>query len=581
MFRTFRSEVEGTLSDAMETLDLTIADLGVEEPPEEMDAVLASTVAFKLADSVGEPPPAIAAEITDAVDLAGTTYIDRVVSRGPYVNFYPNDRYYAETVAAVDEEWGRLPDTGERVVVEHTSANPTGPLHVGRGRNTMIGDAIARLLTFGGNAVERHYYVNDAGRQMAVFTWAYETLDETELPPPDRQKGDFDLVRYYRAGHRLLEEGDPEDVEAAEAEISEILQAMEAGDEEAFERVRTVVDQVLSGMQTTLQRLPAPFDEFVRESRFMRDGSSHEIVDRLKALDVAEQSEDAWVLDLTDFGIEKNFVFLRSDGTSLYTTRDIAHHEWKFEEFDRAVTVLGEDQQLHASQLNAALSLLGNDTDPLEEVFCSWVGLPGDEGMSTRRGTGVDLDDLLDEAIERARDEVESRLADRARDDELDDDDIERIARQVGIGAVRFDIVAKQRRKEITFDWDEALDFEAQSAPYCQYAHARACGILDGVEHVPSAAATTGLEHPAELKLIEEIARFPAVIEETGAELEPHRMATYVRTLADVFNGFYRECPVQQAEGETRDARVALVAAARDTLANALWSLGIAAPDSM
>src|SRR5699024_5303212 len=153
---------------------------------------------------------------------------------------------------------------------------------------------------------------------------------------------------------------------------------------------------------------------------------------------------------------------------SLYTTRDLAHHEWKVDNFDHAVTVLGEDHKLQAEQLRETRSILGNDTDKLASVYYSWINLP-EGGMSTREGTGVDLDDLLDESIERAREEVESRLDSRIRDDELDEEDVARIARKVGIGAVRYDIVAKQPAKSITFEWERALDFEAQSAPYVQY----------------------------------------------------------------------------------------------------------------
>ncbi len=235
------------------------------------------------------------------------------------------------------------------------------------------------------------------------------------------------MVRYYRKGNTVLEEGDPDEIEAAEAEVQSILQGLEDGDEETYERVAEVVDTVLGGMQTTLGRLPAEFDEFVKETKFMRNGDTDDLVDRLKGLDCAVYEEDAWQLDLPDF--EKNLVFLRSDGTSLYTTRDLAHHEWKFDTYDRAVTVLGEDHKLQADQLSAALELLDNDTDQLRQVFYSWVNLP-EGGMSTREGTGIDLDDLLDEAIDRAREEVESRLDDRTRGD-LDADDIDRIARQV------------------------------------------------------------------------------------------------------------------------------------------------------
>jgi len=587
MYLSLRSEVEDALEAALAALDLPTDDLGIERPPEDVDAAVASSVAFRLAGEVGAPPPKVAADIAAEFDPTGYDYIGRVDTQGPYVNVYPSDRYVAETVERGQEAgYGRLPDRDTSVVVEHTSANPTGPVHVGRARNPIVGDAVVRVLDFAGYDVDAHYYVNDAGRQVAVFTWAYETFDEADLPEPARDKPDYDLVRYYRKGNAYLEDAEEDAVEAAEAEIEAIMQGLEAGDEDTYERVSDVVDQVLDGMTETLDRLPAEFDEFVKETRFMRDGSTDDVVDRLQALDEAVYEEDAWQLDLSDHGFEKHLVFLRSDDTTLYTTRDVAHHEWKFEVYDRAVTVIGEDHKLTFEQLNQTLELLGHDTDRLDQVFYSWVNLPGGEGMSTREGTGVDLDDLLDEAIDRARAEVEDRLDDRLRDDELDEDDVERIAEQVGTGAVRYDIVSKQPTKSITFEWERALDFEAQSAPYVQYVHARACGILGEAESeglTPAQSVDPDLlDTDAERDLLRTIARFPAVVEEAADELEPHRVATYTRTFAEQFNGFYRECPVLTADDEaTARARLALVAAARETIGNALDLLGVAAPDSM
>jgi len=583
MFLTFRDEVEAALSEALSALDLPSDDLGIEHPPEDVPGVLASSAAYRLADVAGAPPPKIAADIASEIDPAEYDYVGSVQTQGPYVNFLPSDRYFEGTLeAAQADDYGTLEDTGDSVVVEHTSANPTGPVHVGRARNPIVGDALARVLEYAGNDVERHYYVNDAGRQIAVFTWAYETFDESDLPEPERESPEYEMVRYYRAANDYLEEASESEQEAAEDEIGSILQGLENGDEETYERVSEVVDTVLGGMTETLGRLPAEFDEFVKETRFMRDGSTDDLVDRLKELDAAVFEEDAWQLDLPDF--EKNLVFLRSDGTSLYTTRDLAHHEWKFDNYDRAVTVLGEDHKLQADQLSSTLELLGHDTDRLQQVFYSWVNLP-EGGMSTREGTGVDLDDLLDEAIDRAREEVEDRLEDRQRSDDLDGADVERIAHQVGIGAVRYDVVAKQPTKGITFEWDRALDFEAQSAPYVQYVHARCCGIIDegkdaGYE-VPETVSAATLTTDAERDLLRAIARFPGVIEQAAAELRPHVVATYTRDIAEAFNTFYRECPVLDADPETRAARLALVAAARTTVANALDALGVEAPNSM
>ncbi|MFC5277480.1 arginine--tRNA ligase [Halorubrum rubrum] len=593
MFRQFRSEVEAALSDALAALDLPTDDLGIERPPDEMDATLASSVAFRLAGEVGEAPPNVASDVAEAVDVDPYDYLVGVDTAGPYVNFHVGERYLADALdaAAGNEAYGTLPDRDTSVVVEHTSANPTGPVHVGRARNPIVGDAVANLLEYAGYDVDRHYYVNDAGRQMAVFTWAYETFDESDLEgEPARDRIEYDLVRYYRRGNAYLEEADPDDVEAAEAEISAILQGLEAGDEAAYERVGAVVDAVLGGMKDCLARLPAEFDEFVKETRFMRDGSTDEIAARLKETDHAVYEEDAWQLELDEWGIDKNLVFLRSDDTSLYTTRDLAHHEWKFANYDRAVTVLGEDHKLQADQLDAALELLGNDTDALGHVIYSYVNLP-DGKMSTRKGTGVMLDDLLDEAIDRAREAVESRMDDRIRDDDLTDEDVERIAHQVGIGAVRYDIVSKQPAKAITFEWEEALDFEAQSAPFVQYVHARCCGILDEAAEagfdVPESGESIDvdvgtLETDEAEALLREVARFPAVIESAADDLEPHTIATFTREFADAYNAFYRECPVVTAESdELRDARLALVAAARYTMANALDALGVSAPESM
>ncbi|MFP8889562.1 arginine--tRNA ligase [Natrialbaceae archaeon A-CW2] len=589
MFIALRAEVEDALEGALSSLDLPTDDLGIEEPPEDVPAVLASSVAFRLAGELGVAPPQAAVQLAGEIDVDELTYVTQIETQGPYLNFLPSDAYAAETVAAgVDPGYGALPDRETSVVVEHTSANPTGPVHVGRARNPIIGDAVSNLLEIAGYDVDRHYYVNDAGRQMAVFTWAYETFDEADLDDdPERDRIEYDLVRYYRKGNAFLEDADDDAVEAAEAEIQSIMQGLEAGDEEAYERVSEVVDQVLGGMKACLARLPAEFDAFVKETQFMRDGSTDDVVARLKELEGAVYEEDAWQLELEEQGIDKNLVFLRSDDTSLYPTRDLAHHEWKFDNYDRAVTVLGEDHKLQARQLRAALELLGNDTDQLRQVLYSYVNLP--EGkMSTRRGTGIDLDDLLDEAIDRAREEVESRLDDRIRDDDLDEDDIERIAHQVGIGAVRYDIVSKQPTKAITFEWEQALNFEAQSAPYVQYVHARCCGILDeagvGVDgDMETDVDASLLETEAEQHLIETIARFPAVIEEAADDLEPHQVATYTREFAEAFNGFYRECPVlaDDVDQDVREARLALVAASRHTIANALGVLGVAAPESM
>jgi arginyl-tRNA synthetase len=584
MFRAFRSEVEDVLEAALLRLELPSGDLGVERPPPDRDAALASSVSFRLASEAEATPSAIANDIAAAIEITETRYIASVDVAGPYVNFSVSERFYAETLnQSVSSDYGSLSSQNTSIIIEHTSANPTGPIHVGRARNTIFGDSLARLLEYAGYDVERQYYVNDAGRQMALFTWAYETFDEADLPPPERARSDYELVRYYRKGNRYLENADEAATEVAESEIASIIDGLDRGDMAVYERVERVVDSVLEGMQQSLSRLPVAFDQFVKETRFIRNGTAESVIERLQSAPESIYEDGAWQLDLSGHDIDKRLVFVRSDGTSLYTTRDLAYHEWKLQNFDRAVTVLGEDHKLQAEQLDAALSILDVDTDSLDQTFYSYVNLP-DGRMSTREGTGVDLDDLLDEAVKRARSEVTSRVGSRERDDELTQGDIDRIARQVGIGAVRYDIISKQPTKGITFEWERALDFEAQSAPYIQYVHARCCGIQSEAraqEISPDARAELLVTAP-ERALLDEISRLPLTVEAAADELAPHMIATYLRSIAETFNTFYRECSVLSAETtEVSQARLALVGATANAIENALDILGIEAPRSM
>jgi arginyl-tRNA synthetase len=274
--------------------------------------------------------------------------------------------------------------------------------------------------------------------------------------------------------------------------------------------------------------------------------------------------------------MDKEFVLTRADGTSLYTTRDIAYHMWKLANCDEAVNVLGEDQKLAMQRLEATLKILGEKKVP-RIVFYSFVSLP--EGrMSTRKGVVVNLDDLLDEAVARAYVEVDKRRKD------IPEEKKRSIADIVGIGAIRFDIIRVAPEKSITFKWEQALDFEKQGAPFIQYAHARACSII---ERACTEKPKSGEFDPAVLKekeeaaLIKKMALLPYVVEVASKDLKPHLIAGYARELAETFNQFYRYVPVLSAEPELREARLALVDASHVTLANALDLLGIAAPEEM
>ena len=581
MLAELRRQVENALSEALEEAGYADADgLGLEKPPDGVEAEVASSVAFELAD--GGDPTAVADEVAGVVDTDAYELVGSVSTQGPYVNFRASEKYLVRTLEeAQDETYPTLPEKDEKVLLEHTSANPTGPLHVGRARNPIIGDSMGRLLRAAGYDVDVEYYVNDMGRQVATITWALEEFDEKDVADieGEREKPDHDVVRYYRRANEVLEgEHGEKEAERAEKEIDELLRALEDGDEAALELVGEAVDRCLEGQLESLERLGASYDSFVRESEFVLDGSVDNIAERLRSDKRCYEEEDAYALDLSGSGIDKELVFLRGDGTSLYTTRDLAYHIDKFERCDRVINVLGEDHKLQSEQLAAALEVLGHDRDP-EVIFYSYVNLP-DGKMSTREGTVVNMDDLLDEAVERARDEIEKRASDRDRDVEQ----VNETAEAVGIGAVRYDIVARQPEKPITFDWEEALNFDGQHAPYVQYVGARASGIIEKSDAEPApvsdaATAVEALSAPEERALLRKIGELSAVVEDGADELAPHRLATYSRELAESFNEFYRECPVIDSEQER--ARLALVRASRVAIERSLGIIGVKTPEAM
>jgi arginyl-tRNA synthetase len=274
-------------------------------------------------------------------------------------------------------------------------------------------------------------------------------------------------------------------------------------------------------------------------------------------------------VDLTACGFEKRYVLKRKDGTTVYAARDLAYHTWKARNYDRLIDVLGADHKLIGAQLRCTLEILGEK--PPEIVYFEFVSLP-EGSMSTRAGKFVSADELVEEVEKQALVEVAKRRPDLAGEEQRT------IAHAVAIAAIRYDIVRVSPEKSTVFDWKEALDFERQSGPYVQYAHARASSILEKAGPFDEAFVYTT---EGEIRLAKHIARFPAVLEEVVAELRPHLLATYARDLADLFNAFYRDNPVLRSEGEVRSSRLALVRAAQNTLKEALETLGIDALRSM
>ncbi|AGB03824.1 arginine--tRNA ligase [Methanoregula formicica] len=524
-------------------------------------ADLASTVAFSLAKQRRQAPVKIAqdlvAELKKRPELSAIT----IEAKGPYINFIFGNAYVSDVIrAAVKPGYGSLEKKTQRVVLEHTSANPNGPLHVGHIRNSIIGDTLARAFRKAGYPLEVEYYVNDMGRQIAIVVWGFNNLDNTQLPG---EKEDAHIARIYIAANREIEKD-----EGITQQVNVLMQRVESGDPATVEKFKKEVSRCLDGFRVTMKDLNVAHDKFVWESDFIRNGSTEEIIGRLKEKPQARQDETLY-LDLSEFGFENKYVIRRSDGTSVYAARDLAFHAWKGKNFDRVIDVLGADHKLIGAQLQCTMKVLGEKVP--EIVFFEFVSLP-EGSMSTRAGKFISADDLITEVRKRAFDEVTVRRP------ELPEDERRKIAASVGLAAIRYDIVKVSPEKSTVFDWKEALDFERQSGPYIQYAHARACSIL---EKAGDFSECFDLETEQEIALAKQIARFPGIIERVVAELRPNLLAIYARELADTFNSFYHFEQVLKSEGKVRDRRLTLVKAVQNTLKEALETLGIDAIRSM
>ncbi|MDD4137931.1 MAG: arginine--tRNA ligase [Methanoregula sp.] len=546
--------IETAIKDTSGAADALLTDGGEH-------ADLATTVAFALAKQKKQAPVKIAQELVADLkkrpDLSGIT----VEAKGPYINFILSNAYVSDVLkAAVRPGYGNLPKKSTRVVLEHTSANPNGPLHVGHIRNSIIGDTLARAFRKAGYPLEVQYYVNDMGRQIAIVVWGFDTLDSTQQPG---EKEDAHIARVYIAANREIEKD-----ETITRQVNTLMQRVESGDPATVKKFRKEVSRCLDGFAVTLKDLNVVHDRFVWESDFIRNGNTEQIINKLKRMPQAHEDETLY-LDLSEFGFENKYVIRRSDGTSVYAARDLAFHAWKGANFDRVINVLGADHKLIGAQLQCTMKILGEKVP--EIVFFEFVSLP-EGSMSTRAGKFVSADDLITEIRKRAFDEVTTRRP------ELDEETRKAIAASVGLAAIRYDIVKVSPEKSTVFDWKEALDFERQSGPYIQYAHARACSILD---KAGTFTECYDLETEQEIMLAKQIAKLPRVIERVVTELRPHILATYARELADTFNTFYHFEPVLKSDGKIRDRRLTLVKAVQNTLKESLETLGIDAIRSM
>lgn len=574
----FRTEVDGAVRLALSKMGVD-SEFSIEIPS--TDAADLAVPCFLMSKALKRAPKDIAEELASNIEPSGL--ISDVSALNGYLNFKMDGVKLTEgtlkDVLEMKDRYGSLPNKGVKVIVEHTSTNPTGPIHVGRARNPIIGDTLARILDMCGYDVSTEYYVNDVGKQVVILTWGVNNLTKEQVEKEiedrgmqdDRDKIDHKLVAYYRLANKMMEE-DP----AVQEEIGSMLRKFEAGDEEVISTVRKTAEIMLNGLKETLANIDVVLDTYTWESKFIADGSARKYVDELKQSKYAGVEDDgACYLELKDFGIQgKNtrFTFTRADGTTLYTTRDIAYHQDKFKRADKLIDVLGEDQKLGNKQLCCALEILGQ-TRKLDAMFYSFVSLP--EGkMSTRKGVVVYLDDLIDEAVSRAYDEIRSRR------DDMPEDRMREIAKIIGVGAIRYNIVRVQPEKQLVFKWEEALSFDGNSGPFLQYSYARACSMLRKAGDFEEVVDPSLLTDPFELSLIKTISKFESVIEQAGENRRIHLLPAYGHELASAFNQFYASVPVLNSKAE-KDARLTLVKCSKIVLKNVLDCLGLGAPEEM
>ena len=545
------------------------------------------------------PVPQRAQEIAEQVkaEIGSVDGISRVDAVKGYLNLYFTTSEYARRV--VDEvlasrtDFGRGQAKNERVMVEYAQPNTHHSFHMGHARTTILGEVLARLVEFAGFDTIRATYPGDMGLGVITVVWAYDKFHKGQEPQGIHERGQW-LLKIYVEATAMLEKKEnetPEETaqrEAYDAERRDMLRKWEAGDAYVHELWRVTREWALDEFRDVLRMLDVKMDVWFYESEANKLG--REIVDELIAKGIAEDERATGgpvIVKIDEkLGLTKEkyrtMVILRSDGTTLYSTKDLALAKQKFEKYhvDRSIYVVDFRQSLHFQQVFKILELWGfPQAAKCYHLSYGYVTLP-DGAMSSRRGNVELFKKIYDEAIKRVL-AVESE-----RSGNIPEGDRVKIAEQIGLGALVYSMLSVDNNKDIVFDINEALSFDGRTGPYIQNAHVRANSILKKAnfqtfERLNDSKFDYELDKH-EIELIEQISRFPNAVQQAANEYRPLVMAAYAYDLANAFHSFYHAVPVLQSEHEhVRNARLQLVAAAKQTIANALRLLDIQAPDVM
>ena len=520
---------------------------------------------FGMAKKVGTDPKTLSAAL--AGQFKGVAGVAEAVAAGPYVNLsFTRDLFARQFVADVLAGHATAAKaSGAKVLIEHTSINPNASPHVGRARNAIIGDTIARLYRFLGNATEVHYYVNDIGKQIALLVYACRGRDNLQFN---------DLLDEYVAISKKAQE-DP----AVEQIAFDLLNKFEQGDPSVRAEFRNVVDLCVKGQVAILGRLGITYDIFDRESTFLNDARVQPVIERLKAANALITDEHGrQVVDLLELGFKREegryVVLSRANGTSMYVARDLAYTIFKSEiAADANLSVLGEDHRLYQEQLDLILRTSGFKTP--EVIYYSFVLLKQGK-MSTRQGNVVLLSEFIDMACDRAAARI------REANPSLTDDEVRELAETVAVGAVRYGILSVSPTKNVVFDLEDSLRFEGNTGPYLQYSCTRMASILAkyGGE-IPPLPSTLPSLNESEWALIMEMTKLVDEVHGAATSRNPSSLCAYGFELARAFNRFYQDSSVLDAPADEKAMRLNVCAATGTVLAACLGVLGIQVPRRM
>ena len=529
------------------------------------------------------PVPQLAAQIASQVSeaLRLPSGFQRIEAVNGYLNLYFDPleftRRVVDAVLEAGDRFGWGETKGKRILVEFSQPNTHKAFHVGHLRNVVLGDALCNILEAAGYDVIRANYINDTGLHVIKWLWNYQKFHTGEEPGQDKTRWMGDL---YAEANKRLEEN-PE----LESEVRQLYARWDRRDPEVMALWQKTRQWSLEGFDQIYAMLGVRFDHIFYDHELEKPGQ--ELVEELirKGIAVDERPAGPVIVRIDELlGLKKEtyrvLVVLRSDGTSLYATKDLPLAIKKFEMFnpDLSVYVIDVRQSLYLQQIFKTLALMGHPEWAERCYHFSYeiVNLPGNVTIASREGTVVLLEDLVREARQRALEVVHEK------NPALSPAEMEEVARVVALGSIKYPMLARDATKIVTFDWQTALDFNGQAAPYIQYAHVRANSILRKMEApLPPSLLPTHELHPTEIQLIDWISRIPGEVQRAAQEMRPLYLTNLAYELARAFNDFYAECQVLKADEATRAARLRLVAAAKQAMANLLRMLGIIPPEVM